>query len=335
MTQPTTAAPASTPARTGDGKRPADLRWIALGYAVALLFLAVFVITVARGNSVATGLGEPRWALLIAVVLVVPVLAPTIARTVGPRLRMVKIGDLAEFQFAGAEARAFTLDALVGHLQPASASAELSAPEYASMMTSLSYEITSTVARLELTREEVLVVDLRDGHSWVLPNLYFLTLLTRRRTAVRQIAFVETQQVEEAFVCMCSPDELLESMDRAHPILRQAADTVTYESLMSSNPNAGAQFFGRLQALYAAQGAANQPKEPGLTSTAIYALLGKHAHRDAIEWREPAPEAAWRTVLGSSHPYTAALEGWALLSLLSRDRMALIVAREVARRSSA
>lgn len=312
-------------------------RWIplaqglAVSYLLAVGFLAAFVMTVAKGDLYAKGLSEPRWALLVAVVLVLPIVAPWVARTIAPRLKVLKIADLAEFEFSDTMETRSSLDALVSHLSMVSG--ETNASEYAGMMTSLSAEISATVDRLELTGEEVLVVDLRAGRAWVLPNLYFLALLVRRRTAVRQIAFVETRHVDGAFVCMCTPDELLDASERAYPELRRAAGPLTYDLIMTRGfSNAGLTFFNGLRAQYQQANAGGQVKDLWLTSTALFQLLGARAHRDSVAWHEPLSEAEHLAVLRSAYPYTAALDDGELLFLISRDRVALVIAREVTRR---
>jgi hypothetical protein len=68
------------------------------------------------------------------------------------------------------------------------AAAQMNAPEYASMMTSYSSVIIETIKEVQKTKDEVLVVDLREGNAWIPPNLYFLASLATDRTAVRQIA---------------------------------------------------------------------------------------------------------------------------------------------------
>lgn len=308
-------------------------RWrsIALGYVLVVAFLAVFVGTLLVAGRSIDALGEPRWALLVATLLVLPAIGPTIARTVGPRLRSIKIGDFAEVELAGAEARSASLDALLAQTP---LSGEVSAPEYAGMMSSMSIAITETVQRLELTGEEVLVVDLAAGNAWVLPNLYLLALLVRRRTAVRQLAFMETRRVPGVFVCACAPGDLVAAVERTHPVLRQAASQLTYDQLMTPGPMAGTAFFGALSQLYGQTASNLQVKDLWVTPAILFALLGEAAHVDAIVWSGALADRDAATILRSDDAYVAAVDpDGALEFLLSRDRLALTVARAVSRKS--
>jgi hypothetical protein len=330
----------ATDVRTASAAPGRMRRWLriaaglARGYAIALGFLGALVLTIIMGGRFAPSLGEPRWALFVAVVLVLPIVGPWLARNVAPRLKVLKIADIAEFEFADVDAKRLSLGANISSLSESSG--ETRASEFAGMMSSLSGEIMATVERLELTEEEVLVVDLRVGRSWVLPNLYFLALLVRRRTRVQQIAFVETRHVDGVFVCMCTPGELLAAVERLYPVLRQAASTLTYDELMGVPPaNPAMTFFSQLSQLYMQQNANQQVKDLWLSSPVLFSILGAHAHRDAIAWHENVSEADHLEVLRSTYPYTAALDDGALLFLISRDRLALAIARHVARQHAA
>src|SRR5215471_8877495 len=109
-------------------------RLIGYGYLVVLLFLVVFFLAVVEIGTISPGLNTPRWALLIAIVLVLPLLLPTF-KYVAPYVKSVKISEV-EVSFSQVEIVRPPLTALAEQLK--TAAAQVSAPEYASMMTSYS-----------------------------------------------------------------------------------------------------------------------------------------------------------------------------------------------------
>jgi len=213
------------------------MRLVAYGYAVVFLFLAAFIISATKAAALSPTLGSPKWALIIAFALIFPLLFPAF-RYLAPYVKSIKVSDF-EVTFAQVEVASFPLAALADQLK--TAIDQVSAPEYASMMTSYSSVITNTIKAVQTTKDEILVVDLRDGKTWIPPNLYFLASLAWERTFVRQIAFVETRHTEGVFVGMSSPWELRDQLAVQLPLLKQAADKSNYQQLPLEQ--AGPQFF--------------------------------------------------------------------------------------------
>jgi hypothetical protein len=90
----------------------------------------------------------------------------------------------------------------------------------------------------------------------------------------------------------------------------------------------GAGFFVQLQQAYL-----NRPEDKArvLTSDSLLAQLGPAAHQDAIQWPGEPALMEYYDIVRRSTPFVAALRGVALLFLIDRDRLALEIARSLAR----
>jgi hypothetical protein len=304
-------------------------RLIGYGYLVVGLFLTMFFLAVVEIGKVSPSLNTPRWALLIAMVLVLPLLVPAF-KYVAPFVKSVKISDF-EVSFAQVEIVSSPRTALAEQLK--TTSAQVSAPEYASMMTSYSSVIIDAIREVQTTGDEVLVVDLREGNAWVPPNLYFLSSLAAERTSVRQIAFIETRHVEGVFVGMCFPEDLKKALAQRFPVLQQAADQSNYQNL-PLDQTVGAQFFQALRTLYATSAQAISPRDTWLNASTLFALAGPSIRREKIEAKEFLNEEDYRRILRGDYPYTAVVQDEQLESLISRDQVALLVARDLVARSA-
>jgi hypothetical protein len=306
------------------------LSLVGYGYLVAVIFLVVFFLSVSNVVTLSPELSNPRWSLLIALVLVLPLLLPAL-KYVAPYVKSIKISEV-EVSFAQVEVVSSPLTTMAEQLK--TAAAQVNAPEYASMMTSYSSVIIDAIKEVKQTKDEVLVVDLREGNAWIPPNLYFLALLATDRTAVRQIAFVETRHAEEAFVGMCFPDDLRKALGQKFPILDQAAEQSKYREL-PLDQGLGVQYFQALRNLYAESAAAAiSPKDSWLDSAKLFALAGSFIQRQKIESKESLTESDCKLILNSNYPYTAVVKDELLESLISRDKVALLVARNLAARSA-
>ena len=316
-------------AHTGKGVRAATvLLLIGYGYLVAALFLVVFFLSLSSVVRRSPELNNPRWSLLIALVIVLPLLLPAF-KYIAPYVKSIKISDV-ELSFAQVEVVSAPLTALAEQLK--ATAAQINAPEYASMMTSYSSVIIETVKEVKKTKDEVLVVDLREGNAWIPPNLYFLASLAGGRTAVRQIAFVETRHAEGAFVGMCFPDDLKNALAQKFPVLEQAAEQSKYQQLPLDQV-VGLEYFQALHDLYAASPGSASPKDSWLDSAKLFAFSGSCIRRQRIESKESLTESDYRMILNSDYPYTAVVRDELLESLISRDKVALLVARNLAAKS--
>jgi hypothetical protein len=227
-------------AKTADSKRAATtgkraranftmLPLIGYGYVVAFLFLAVFVVSLAMATKLSASLSSPRWALLIAVVLVLPLLLPAF-KYVAPYIKSIKISDF-EVSFVQAEVASYSLATLTVQLK--TPTEQVSAPEFANMM-AISYSrfIIDSIIAVRLTKDEILVVDLGTGAAWIPPTLYFLSSLAADRTSVRQIVFVETRHMEGVFVGSASPKSYKRPWNRNSPCSRRQLSNL----IISSSP---------------------------------------------------------------------------------------------------
>ena len=303
------------------------LRRVAYGYAIVFVFLAVFIVGAIEAAKLSPTLGNPKWALIIAFIFIFPLLLPAM-QYLAPYLKSIKISDF-EVTFAEIQVTAFSLATLAAQLK--AVPEQVSAPEYASMMTSYSSVILNTIGAVQTTKDEILIVDLRDGKTWIPPNLYFLATLAWDRTSVRQIAFVETRHVEGAFVGMSSPEELRDQLGAHLPLLKQAADQSNYRQLPLEQ--AGPSFFGALAALYNTTGQNAPVQEMWLTSSRLFLLAGPALYRDSVEWKESLSRDDLGQILRSPHLYTAVVKDEQLMSLISRGRLALLIAQELAAKS--
>jgi hypothetical protein len=103
---------------------------IGYSYLVVFLFLSVFFLFLSEAARLNPGLGNPRWPLLIAGILVLPLLLPAF-RYVAPYIKSIKISDF-EVSFTQAEVASYSLATLTGQLK--TPTEQVSAPEYAQMM---------------------------------------------------------------------------------------------------------------------------------------------------------------------------------------------------------
>jgi hypothetical protein len=227
-----------------------------------------------------------------------------------------------------AEVASYSLATLTGQLR--TPTEQVSAPEFANMMAvSYSRFIIDTIKAVQLTKDEVLVVDLGTGTAWIPPNLYFLSLLAADRTSVRQIVFVETRHLEGIFVGMCFPGELQQALGQKFPVLQKAAEQSNSQQLPLDYV-LGSAYFQALSNLYANIAPSLSPRESWLNSGTLFAMAGSSLQRQKIESKDSLTETDYRQILRSDYPYTAVVQDEQLESLISRDRVALIVARNLA-----
>ena len=78
-------------------------RLVGYGYLVIFVFFAVFFLFLAEARKVNPGLDTPRWSLLLAGILVLPLFLPAF-KYVAPYIKSVKISEL-EVSFAHRDRR--------------------------------------------------------------------------------------------------------------------------------------------------------------------------------------------------------------------------------------
>lgn len=309
------------------------IRLVGTGYLIVTTWLGLFAATLMLGPRLSPTLDDPRWGFVIAAVAIAPLLAPAFLRHVAPRIRTVRISDFLEVSLSEVSTKPHSLRALAEQLK--AIPEQVAAPEYASMMVSHSAAIVEAIRDVRISRDEVLVVDLAEGGAWIPPNLYLLATLAERRTAVRAIAFVETRAKDGEFVCLCSPDDLVDALASRFPELRQAGDTAERQQQAISEAGFASAFFAELSTAYAQDPNAFQNKGFPLNSSSLLRLLGARANLDSVPWSTPLSEEAFRKVLRGTNAYLAAVEESQLASVVSRDRLAVMVARRIAEQSTA
>jgi hypothetical protein len=300
---------------------------------IVTAWLGLFATALLLGPRLSRTLDDPRWGFVIAAVGIAPLLAPAFLRHVVPRIRTVRISDFLEVSLSEVATKPHPLGALAEQLR--AIPEQVAAPEYASMMISHSAAIVEAIRDVRMSKDEVLVVDLAEGGAWIPPNLYLLATLAERRTAVRAIAFVETRTNEGEFVCLCSPGDLLEALAARFPELKHAGDAAEREQQAIAEAGFASAFFRELSTVYARDPAAFQNKGFPLNSVSLLRILGPRANRDCVPWSTPLSEEAFRRVLRGANAYLAAVDETQLASVISRDRLAVMVARQVAEQSTA
>ncbi len=112
------------------------LRLIGYGYVVVFLFFAVFFIFLAEAGKLSPGLGNPRWPLLMAAILVLPLFLPAF-KYIAPYIKSIKVSDF-ELSFVQAEVASYSLATLTSQLKDPTN--HVSAPEYAQMIAESGFE---------------------------------------------------------------------------------------------------------------------------------------------------------------------------------------------------
>jgi hypothetical protein len=317
------------PTSLAEVRRMNRSQMIGYGYAIVLPFLALFFISLRYLNYIHEGLGTPVWSLIVSGALVAPLLAPIIAKYVAPRIKSIKISEF-EVTLSEATASNFSLKELSKQLNLDAD--QVTAPEYASRMTSYSAVIIDTIKRVRETKDEVLVVDLQTGNAWIPPNLHFLASLAARRTRVEIIAFVETRHEEGAYVGACTPEELKAVLEKEFPVFQQAVSNFNLETA-SLDANMGGAYFSALQTLYVQTGETRPVREMWLTSAKIYGFAKGVMQRQQIAYNDTLTAEDFRQILLSKNKYTAVVDDETLISLVKRETVALFVAQSLARES--
>jgi hypothetical protein len=307
-----------------------DVLLILKTYVIAFVFVGLFLLLLHYGSNLKASVSQPVWALMLAICLTVPLTVPWLAASVIPRLRSIKISEVEiELERPDRAQNAMTLAA--GVLSSSLGESPVLS-EYASQMTSLSSSIIDAIKTVQAANHVVLPVDL--STRWVLPNLYFLALMAAQKSPLQQIAFIDSRTLPDRFICNTSPLELLTALEWREPEFRQAAQRAMFDQdPRNLELAAGAEFFNQLSSIYQSRPGFQSERLPTLTPEALLWLLGSAAHRDSVQWSDPAGEKEYRAVLDSESPFVAALNGSQLLALVSRDRVATAVARAALRQA--
>ncbi|PWU14375.1 MAG: hypothetical protein C5B50_17505 [Verrucomicrobia bacterium] len=323
-------SPASKPRSTDNpGISNGRSRLLVSAYCLAIFFVVLFVLLLSRGSKVAPPLGEPAWALVVAIALTVPALIPWLVRNVVPRIHSIKISEveIALHQDNGpTKGVSLALQAMATSLQD---NPVLS--EYAGRMTSLSSSIIDAIRTVQGEGHQVLPIDLLT--PWVVPNLYFLALMAAQKTRVQQIVFVDSRFSPDRFICFSSPAEIITALEWQRPYLKEAALAARFDEYpRSAELAAGAEFFQQLSTIYSrTPQQSNVERITPFTPETLLFALGTAAHQESLQWIEPVGEKEYRAVLSYDSRFVAALNSSQLLFLVSRERVATAVARAVLR----
>jgi hypothetical protein len=303
---------------------------IALGYIIVIILLGIFVIILVHGHRLHADLGQPTWAIAIAVILILPLFVPTLLRYLGPRIIGIKIGSILELSLQQMKESTYSTNDLETGLSRFKIEV-LSVPEYENVMSDASIEIIKHIDIIRNNRYEVLVVDLKKGNAWVSPNLYFLALLLLRRTEIKQIAFIETVNGKDEFVGMCSPEEIIETFGIAYPEYKVAANSVCFTGLDMVASGIG-EFFRKLRQQWEQNQIQDSHKE-WITSSLLNRLMKTSLHTDKIEYEEILSAENLKFIVLAENSYVAVVHGNELQLLINRDKVALKIAQDIMTRT--
>jgi len=303
-----------------------SLRTIAIGYGVVALFLAVFVAALTLGARLNKSLGEPRWAFVLALVAILPIFLPALITYVLPHISALKISSLVELSFAKAEAASYSLADLGAQLS-SNLTADTTASQFASMMTSYSNVIVETIQTARKNGDRVVVVDLGDGAKWIPPNLFILAMLARNYTSIQLIGFTETRKSPGSFIGMSSPAEIVTQLGIRFPALAQAASQ--HQNLDEAPGRIASDFFLTLFGIYQQSPEVMTVRDMWLNGSLLSRLMARSMYNDHVEWEDPLPESTSRHILLSPYPYIAAVCDELLYFFVERDQFALLAARQM------
>jgi hypothetical protein len=286
------------------------------GWRIGLAFLALFwALTLVRAALPEHALADSRWLVVVAALAVVPALLDHLR----PTLSRVNIAGLLEMTFEHPE----KLAAYTERIGPGDAVAD-----HAATLQSFPtpYQIVMSKAeKLAAGRAEVLLVDLGEGHTWWFPNLYVLLLLLRR-SAIATIAFVEDSAGVGAFVGACSLENLLAALESLMPKFTAAARSI-FSGPEPPSPDKAAKQLPELAEREQLHG-------QWVTGATLRERLPRLVLDDGtVEWREALPPGDVRMIVTASQRFWGVTRAGRLDFLLDRDKLALTVARKLARQT--
>jgi hypothetical protein len=179
---------------------------------VAYVVLVMTGLIVVRASVDAVGFLTLTWILILAGLPLLPWLLPRLGgflKAISPYVQSVKLGALQ------LDLRTVQRDAIT-----VPSSGTLANVPNDTGALSNGTKITELISALrELRRggaSPAAVIDLRDGHKWLLPNLYFLARLLELEPVVKQLVFTEIRGAEDGYlVGTCQPGDLRHGIERA------------------------------------------------------------------------------------------------------------------------
>jgi hypothetical protein len=298
------------------------LKW----YFIIILLIGIFIILIVKGSSISPVFTDARWALGIAILLVLPLFVIPLIQYLGPRLSGIKISVLG------------ILELNLTNISPSSSDDEelndtlkKLSPYSDYLATSQAIDIHTEIERLKTAMQELkeknkdwFVVNLGKGNRWIVPNLYYLIYLLEREVLIKQIVFIETQNVDNVYIGMCSPSEVLKSLTQRYPGLADAVGEIRWQGTDVNHSVSAQSFFQYLNYK------GNQEMfDIWLNSSVLCQSIGLNLIWKSISWKEKYKEKDYTRIILSAYPYTAVVKDGRFFALISRDDIALQIAKNI------
>ena len=302
---------------------------IVIGYIVVAIFLLVFLLlTYERPLVTHQHLNKPQWAGVVALVLVLPLILMPSLKYLWPRLTGVKISNLFEMSLTPE-----TTGIFAKRFNEIGRPDENNVVQYTVDMGDHSTKIIELVKELERSaKKDAIVVDLKRGHEWIVPNLYFLTFLIARQRLVDQIVFVETGLKDKEFIAMCSPEELVIGLETKFPEYSHAKEKfeekVGLAEYRTDQMSPVKIFFTTLQEHWK-KNDGTEKHRLWLNSRILAIFVGNYLHAQHLEKKEQLSEIDYRHIINSRYSYTAIVNEHIFDGLINQNDLALRIARVV------
>jgi len=189
---------------------------------VAYVVLAVAGLIAVRATVGALDFISVGWILVLAALPLLPWIVPQLGeflKTISPYVQSLKLGGLQ-----------LDLREISRPVMIPSTGILANVPNDVGAL-STSTGITELLAALREFRNKgagpVVVIDLRDGHKWRLPNLYFLVRLLEIEPVVSELVFTEIRGGTDGHVVgTCSPGDFRRQVEAVVPGYAAAASTI-------------------------------------------------------------------------------------------------------------
>lgn len=297
---------------------------------VAYAVVAVAGLIVLRALVDALGFIGIGWILVLAALPLVPWLLPRLGeflKTISPYVQTLRLGAL-EVDLRAVRREAISVPS---HGILAAVPNDVAALTSGTAIKELLEAVRGFRAR---GAGPVVVIDLRDGQKWLLPNLYFLTRLLESDSLVSLLVFTESRGGRDGYVVgSCSPAELRRRVEETIPAYASGAGVVPAMTARElDNPRKvqaiGTTFGKLLQALGQAPAGANGGDPRGwVTSERVRAILSGVVSTTAIEAAATLSDEDVHAVVHSPYRYVPVTTESVLSGLIDREAVAVAVAR--------
>ncbi len=182
----------------------------------------------------------------------------------------------------------------------------------------------------------VVVIDLRDGKKWRLPNLYLLARLLELEPSATQFVFTEGRGGRDGYlVGGCEPPDFYRRVEWAVPEYRAAAEEVGLTGAPDlgdpPDPDKVSKIFAALRDKLAPSG---DQVHGFVSSDRVRSIASEILEEAAIEVPTgPIPEEDVRQILESGLQFVPTTSNGIVRSFVDRDAVALATARALVRRA--